>query len=320
MGNFPRTEEYLSRRRDSLDEMAGKRGVTAAREQYTKLSAVHADHARNVVGAERAPRDAGHIRATRQQIERLTDPPARGIYGQITGIPATIPARLRTHPDLRERVRLVDNLARARALLPAERQEWDSKRRGEGLSLDLYAYAHNGRVSIWQVRETERRTSRGYLNIKKTYYIVRTSDDGETAIEPLKPHKIKRAATADPSPDSPIRALAGELKLPHNVETWTAYKLVGMHPTSGDCMSIYDQETRYVFGRRMMQAARDDHGGGYYVSRTPEAARRHGEEIARIVGCTWPLRLIECECVGRGIAYGNKIAVGILTPKRFVCE
>lgn len=314
-----RTEEYLARKCADVKAMAGKRGVTAARAKLEDLRAAHSRMAGQTTVSPYTPprqRSAWEIQHTRDEIDRLaTWQPHRGGYGEIASTPR-VPERLAQHPTIREIATLDAHLSAARTVLPGPYQDWDGKGRGNGVAVDLYGYADGGRVSVWQIRKSSRGSAGHYLSVSKTYRLVTIGDEGPAARE-VPPHKIKRAAAADPAPDSPIRALNGELKLPApGGAEWTAYKLVGI-TEDGRYVSLYDGETEYKLGKRLMEAAQPDHGGGYYVSRTPEEARSHGAGVNRAANMlNRPTALLECRCIGRGIQYDTKVAVGVLTPTR----
>lgn len=222
------------------------------------------------------------------------DTTMRNVYGAITAIPEHV----RPHA----------------ALLPTPYSHWDSKGRGEQLSLDLYGYTAS--ASVWQVRTAYRRAARHYLTVTRRYVLV---DHGEVRDVPAQ--RVRAAARLYPTdPKATVIAARGFLKLPGPTKTrWTGYKVVLRRPSDGALVSVWDGETEYRLGKMIRQKALPDHGGGFYVSRTPELAVEHGEQVAP--PNRWPRVLIECECYGRGIEYrGGKVAVSELRPVAILRE
>ncbi len=96
----------------------------------------------------------------------------------------------------------------------------------------------------------------------------------------------------------------------------TTYKLVEM--VDSRYFSVYSPETEYVMGKRLMEKAVTQHGGGYYSYPTAE-----GVEVRFSEGTLFPgrcydesmeLALIECEVSGTIIEYGGKLASTYLRP------
>ena len=99
------------------------------------------------------------------------------------------------------------------------------------------------------------------------------------------------------------------------------YKIV-TREQDGNLYNARDGQTKYVIGKRVMEKARDGHGGGFYVYADPDTLRAHPESVLAkrwIDGKT--LVLLECECIGTPVVYHNgKKAYSILTPTRIVDE
>lgn len=103
-------------------------------------------------------------------------------------------------------------------------------------------------------------------------------------------------------------------------EPQIAYKLVKVN---GDkLLSLYDSKTEYTIGKRLVQAARENHQGGYYSYSTEKAVR-----VALAAGTIVPrecltevekFALLRCEIAGKIITYGNKQASTYLTPIEIV--
>lgn len=98
------------------------------------------------------------------------------------------------------------------------------------------------------------------------------------------------------------------------------YKLVAVDG-SGRLLSIYDGKTEYKLGEELTQAARREHGGGYYVHRTPEEAH-----AASFPSDSYYLRvrpkavaLLKVKAEGQYVRYdGGKLAFSRITPLEVV--
>lgn len=92
------------------------------------------------------------------------------------------------------------------------------------------------------------------------------------------------------------------------------YKVVAL--VDGRLLSIFDGVTEYVIGIRRDQLVLPGHGGGFYVSRTPEEALRAVFSLpkrSRLLLA--PRVLLRCRAHGMCLPYGSgKIAVSGLTP------
>lgn len=101
-----------------------------------------------------------------------------------------------------------------------------------------------------------------------------------------------------------------------SVERWTAYKLV--RNVDGQLLSYYDSSA-WELGKTRTEAARENHGGGYYVHASVETMKAlHANENLVPAGEGVPT-LIECECWGNRIQYSSgKIAVTYCKPVRSI--
>lgn len=103
-----------------------------------------------------------------------------------------------------------------------------------------------------------------------------------------------------------------------SVEKWTAYKLV--RSINGALTSYYD-DSAWTLGRTRTEAARENHGGGYYVHasiETMKALYNADNLIPNHNGIGTPT-VIECECWGNRIEYSSgKIAVTYCKPVQVV--
>jgi len=116
-----------------------------------------------------------------------------------------------------------------------------------------------------------------------------------------------------------LRALHGERrerKAPAREGGDGYYKVVAR---DGDrLVSIYDGETEYVVGRELAEAARQDHGGGFYVYDSPEAARS-APFPARSALADAERVLLRVRAAGSYCRYANgKLAFSRITPLEVV--
>lgn len=95
-------------------------------------------------------------------------------------------------------------------------------------------------------------------------------------------------------------------------ERQSYWKLVAR--VDGRLLSIYDGATEYHVGRTMIQRARQDHGGGYYVyASQAEALQAEFPRDAKLRDAEKVL--LRCHCAGSYCRYDNgKVAFGRVTP------
>lgn len=99
-----------------------------------------------------------------------------------------------------------------------------------------------------------------------------------------------------------------------------AYKLVRL---DGEKMvSLYDGSTEYAIGKRLAQAARDEHRGGYYAYDTAEQVRAAWDNGTLVPASRRPaggqVALLKVEIYGTIIEYGSKLAATYLKPVEVV--
>ncbi len=98
-----------------------------------------------------------------------------------------------------------------------------------------------------------------------------------------------------------------------------AYKVVRL--IDGRYYSLHNPEIEYVLGRRVKEAAKPNHGGGFFTHPTQEMGDAYLESCVEILGFsddppTPHLALLEVEIGGRIIQYGHKMASTYLCPVR----
>src|SRR3990167_3681262 len=189
---------------------------------------------------------------------------------------------------------------------------------------DIYGIAASGRLVL--VQDPHASNNKYGPQVQISYYVT----DGDLGVEIQNGTKslVKRAAKADPAPDSPLRALRHLLP-----DDWQ--KMVNTHPVSypspatesgykllerdegGVLRSLWDSDYTYALGRRQCNAARRDHGGGlyYYASR---------EECESMKGIDWGREItdyviVRCEVSGTILRYeSGKRAATYLRPVEIV--
>lgn len=96
------------------------------------------------------------------------------------------------------------------------------------------------------------------------------------------------------------------------------YKLVAIHPETGQMVSVFNGQTVYEIGATLKGAARQDHGGGYYCYRSADAAT-HAPFPKGSVGARWEKRLIRVRAEGSYCVYdAGKLAFSKITPLEIV--
>jgi hypothetical protein len=95
-----------------------------------------------------------------------------------------------------------------RDCLPERFIEFDSKRRGDALNLDLYGYCPEQEVAVIQVRHAFRRYRNSYLNVRKDYVLVGYNEITELPFRhPVSANAVRAGVRAAPDdPSSAVRA------------------------------------------------------------------------------------------------------------------
>lgn len=337
-------------------ETSGRKGVTALRTELAELQAKmrkldeqRALMKRNVQGNYRTARSEWHVKYTRELLDAASRAAiTRGLYGEIViRLPqqclfnyvsswkqvANLEPRLQGHPALG---RLTGYWGAWRIIsqskdIPGPNYEFDNRGHGYAVNIDLYGYTEDGLV-LAQVRRTE---IRKYRNTTVRYMVT----DGVQTVEITGGRKalIKRAAKADPSPDSPLRIIKSLLPvewqarisdepiklLSYRPKAWSAWKVFRLY-SDGTLMSMYDQTT-WELGKQRTEEAQSGHGGGYYV-RTGEIddikAQFDAGTLATIPDGRnekWQAAVVRCECGGKTVRYSSgKIAVSVCKPIEIV--
>jgi len=328
----------------AVNEQRGKKGVGALRQELKELQekelrfrAYRAQMQMNIMGKVPHARTEEHVENVRKMIRAAAQTKVkRGFFEEIIlEVPnyysagwmiRGIPKRFWRHPDLAhlrpfwEAVERMDTCA----VLPQEERESGKY----AVTRELYGYVDG--LSLVQVRYWER--GRRWDTVRFRYFVT----DGQKAVEITggKKSLIKRAAQVDPAPDSPLRAIRQQLPsewqalVPDKpvdfqasqIEIWKAWKVYRLMK-DGTLLSFYD-DTKWKLGKWRRQKAEPDHRGGFYVrTGNPEdviAQFEHGELVAIPSGRneTWQAVLVEVECAGASVRYGNKIAVSMCRPVR----
>lgn len=77
----------------------------------------------------------------------------------------------------------------------------------------------------------------------------------------------------------------------------------------GRLVSIHDGSTEYRLGEEMREAARQNHGGGFYAYRSVEEAIK----FARFAECD-DFEILRVECGGQYCVYDNKLSFSYMKP------
>jgi hypothetical protein len=298
---------------------------------------------RNVQGQYRTARSASRVEMTREQITAAAASQIeRGAYAELQlTLPATtwyrsiaFPQRFWGHPALAHLQPYWQawDIVNTCPDIPASECEFDRKGRGYAVNIDIYGYNVDGSLALVQVRRTE---IQKYRNTTVRYYVT----DGATAVEITNGKKalIKKAAQADPRPDSPLRCVRSLLPaawqariadepikfLSYAPKPWPAWK-VYRRTVDDSLLSMYD-DTAWQLGTSRTEKAAENHGGGYYVrTGNPDRIREQFEagDLVNVPdgrNSEWVAVLVRCECRGRKIQYDSgKIAVSICKPVEIV--
>lgn len=92
------------------------------------------------------------------------------------------------------------------------------------------------------------------------------------------------------------------------------YKAV-KRTADGRLVSIHDGSTEYRIGEEMQEAARQNHGGGFYAY----ATQREAESFARNAGVDAPV-ILRVEGSGQYCRYQSKLAFSRMVPIEIVSE
>lgn len=329
--------QKLYSRRDELkaevEKMAGRKGVAAMRTELDTLNArlTELDFRRrqmkaNVNRDNATPRQTYQVENTRRQLEILAQASIkRGYYQELAfatpdrWYPNTLlehlAAKCPTHPNARPftawtRANVTLKAAIADGVIESAHADFDEKHRGTATNHDMYSYSADGTLILVQVRHAE--ATKYGTNVRVQYFVT----DGDDAVEIVKGKaNIKKAAQADPSPDSPLRYLRAQLKAEWRakideqpvklaapkVAEYTVYKI--LHKDGDTLKSVYSGE-EYRLGVRKQQKAADEHRGGYYAFLSAEKAIEIAE-TGNVFHADWTSNKTLVLCKGR--AYGTPV-------------
>lgn len=327
--------QSLYKRRSELKKqvelMTGKKGVAQLRieleEVNTRLARLD-DRRRQMkanVNSQNA-RGRYYAEATRRALESLAEAKiTRGEYDELVyqngGLVASVHESIvlydcPTHPNARPfaawmQAKRTLSTAVEDGVIEDTDADFDKEGRGTATNHALYSYSHDGTLILVQVRHAT--VSKYGTNVKIQYFVT----DGDDAIEIEKgKSNIKKAAQADPSPDSPLRFMRNQLKAEwRNKISETPVKLTGpkvseyaiykiLHDDNGILRSVYSGE-EYTVGKSKMQKACDNHNGGYYAFLSAETAVQVFKSgNAFNANRTTGKRLVLC----KGRAYGQPVA------------
>ena len=90
--------------------------------------------------------------------------------------------------------------------LPAKFIEFDKKGRGDAVNHDLYGYDLERDLAVIQVRQASRTRANGFLNVRKSYFLVGFTETGEPFRHPVEPKVVQKASQNDGDPADVVRA------------------------------------------------------------------------------------------------------------------
>jgi hypothetical protein len=98
-----------------------------------------------------------------------------------------------------------DITTRFAVALPTSYVAFDHANRGDAVNHDLYGYDAPRDLAVFQVRHAFRPSRRGYLNTRKTYFLVGFTEDGNPFRHPVGAHAIRSAINRGCSPAEVVR-------------------------------------------------------------------------------------------------------------------
>jgi len=238
------------------------------------------------------------------EISTINQPPlSRDQYGALN-LPQVLP------PELQAQVAAFLDAAVAAGYLPAP-YFTSSKNAFKCLNLDIYdVLVFRGKVKslVVQARTFSKETRKGYSSSGKEYYLATRSGRKITA-QPLEKATCVKRAKNTTALGQLVEHYIGKTtvvcKKP-NVPVRTGFKVL-FKTADGRLVSAFDG-SEYPIGKWRSQAARPDHGGGfyYYMDEAPAIdATKRGVTFAESVDAGNVLVLCKVEIKGREIGYGG---------------
>lgn len=87
-----------------------------------------------------------------------------------------------------------------------QRSSWDSKGRGESISVDIYGTDTTQNLHVIQVRQSIRAYKNGYLNIRKSYFLIGYNENENPFAHPVESRMVHAAIKKDPAPEYVVSA------------------------------------------------------------------------------------------------------------------
>lgn len=202
----------------------------------------------------------------------------------------------------------VINLAVKTNKLPAAYFDRISKKNAECLNYDIYDKLDN----TWLIQRRDTTIDKYGVHPVKSYYTIRRCGQGVVIKNEPRKSMANLAAKNAANLGDAIKVLNGKFKIP--TKKSICYKSVAI--VNGQLQSIYSRDTIYTIGKKLIQKARANHNGGYYVYESVEKARKADVPL-RSDNIAAPRVIIECECSGTAIQYDNgKISYTTVLPLR----
>jgi hypothetical protein len=198
---------------------------------------------------------------------------------------------------------------------------WNRRRqRAEGWCLNYDCYDVTPSAILVQRRETL--CDKYGSHPTKNYYVIRKCGRGVTVTEAPKARVAKLAKVSTHLGDI-IDTIEGRAKRPLKQaapfsQKDVAYKIV--EARDGSFWSVFDSDCEWALGKARIEAATDDHTGGYYVFPTVEAAKSALSNNL-VFKRSWQdgkaLVLLECDIAGRREQHDHgKLCVSFCRPLR----
>ena len=228
-------------------------------------------------------------------------PPTRDQYGALS------PANVLTPEQLQQLNALRDAAVRA-GKLPAPFISGD-KKEFECLNLDIYdVLLFRGKVKglVVQARSFWKHIRKGHTRSGKEYFLVLKSARGIDVTTVDSATCVKRAKNTVALGEL-VSHYQGKVVVtcrPPSIETWTGFKVLAKD-SDGRLVSAYDGSL-YCPDKWRSQAAREDHGGGFYYYLDQQLAidaTGRGETFAASISDGKRLVLCKVEVSGRDIEY-----------------
>lgn len=198
-----------------------------------------------------------------------------------------------------------------------------SKKELECLNLDVYdilLYRKRVKALVVQARTFRKHLRKGFTRASKTYYLL-LANGKLVDVQELENRTCAKRAKNTTALGQLVRHYTAGIIVPcksPNSRASTAYKVLA-RGSDGHLVSAFDN-SKYTVGKWRAQAAKGDHGGGFYYYEDRSLAlqaTQQGLTFASCVSAGKQLILCEVEVAGRRVEYdGGKRAASRLRVLR----